>query len=111
MSNLPTQPAGNGYVGVAVVAGEIRRLWFQARSEVDARETCRLLDIGYEGPAVAPATSQLLPVALDEKAAKQALGGVSRATLYRMLVRGDITRLPGSRRLLVTRSSIERLAR
>lgn len=102
---------GITYSALAVIAGEVRRVWFEAAGETEARELCRELKLGYEGAAARPKLEEMAPVALDEKAALKALGGVSRATLYRMLIRGDLLRLPGSRRLLITRSSIERLAR
>lgn len=99
------------FQAVAVVSGESRRVWFQALGETEARQICRHLNLGFEGRGSAPESKSLSPVALDTKAAQQALGGVSRATVYRMLHRGEITRLPGCRRLLITRASIERLAR
>ena len=48
------------------------------------------------------------PVALDVGSACRVLGNISRTTLYRLLVRGRLARLPGTRKVLVTRRSIER---
>ncbi len=51
------------------------------------------------------------PVAYNEKETRLMLGGISRSTLYRLLVAGHLERLPGLRSVQVTRASIERLAR
>lgn len=109
--NNPTPSAElDTYAAVHVVGGEIRRVWLEAPGEPDAREFCRAHNLGYVGPQDRPDRAEPAPEAYDEKAARKILGGISRATLYRMLIRGDIARLPG-RRLLVTRSSLERHCR
>lgn len=99
------------YSAVRVVAGSIRRLWIEAASEAEARAFCASADAGYEGPADRPRNADPVPEAYDEKTARRLLGGVSRTSLYKMVVLGEINRVQGTRRLLITRSSIERRCR
>jgi hypothetical protein len=96
------------FSAVHVEAGQIRRLWFQAAGEPEARELCVKLGLGYDGPSSGPETHTTpSPEAYDEKTTRQLLGGVSRSFLYRELVAGRLERVPNTRRLLITRSSIE----
>jgi hypothetical protein len=48
------------------------------------------------------------PVAFDITRAREILGGISRATVYAWLALGRLERVPGTRRVLITRSSLER---
>ena len=52
----------------------------------------------------------LEPVAFDITRAREILGGISRATVYSWLALGRLERVPGTRRVLITRSSLERVA-
>lgn len=98
------------FSAVTVVAGQIRRLWFQAAGEEEARQLCVTWNAGYEGPARGPEFHTTpAPEAYDEKTARALLGGVSKMTLWRWVAVGKLDRVPGTRRFLVTRSSIERL--
>lgn len=99
------------YAAVRVVSGSIRRLWFEATGEPEAREFCASVNAGYEGPADRPENNEPLPNSYPEDVARRLLGGISRSSLYRMVIRGDVDREPGTRRLLITRTSIERRRR
>lgn len=98
------------FSGLYVVGGTIRRITIEAENLDEARELASKWGVGIEGEtnALAP---QLIPEAYDEEDARFLLGKISRTTLYRMLVRGDVDRLPGVRNVLVTRKSIERFCR
>ncbi len=98
------------FSGIYVAAGEIRRVVYEAKDIAEARQLASQWGVGIEGEAVtfpgeAPSP---LPVAYDEKTARYLLGGISRTTLYAELAIGRLQRLSGTRRVLVTRRSIER---
>ncbi len=89
--------------------GTIRRVYFEAQDDEEARALCAQWGAGLEGPATRPETkTEPLPAAYDEKTARKLLGGISQATLYRWLAVGKLDRVADTRRLLITRSSIER---
>jgi hypothetical protein len=61
-----------------------------------------------QGPAQDPeAPPAPLPEAYPLSVAQKLLGGVSRSTIYRDLFNGRLERLPHTRRVLITRRSIE----
>jgi hypothetical protein len=93
------------YSAVYPVSGCLRRLWFEAASDTEALAFAARCGAGLEGPATAPAGS-MEPESVDEKTARRLLGGISRTTLWRELALGDLDRVPGTRRVLVTLSSI-----
>lgn len=105
VSSLPT------YTAVCVVDGGIRRMWFEAPGESEARDFARRCGAGLTGASLRPADAEPLPEAYDEKTARTMLGGISRATLYRFLSAGKLDRVSGTRKVLVTRQSIERRCR
>lgn len=81
-------------------------MMFEAVNEQEAREFAARCGAGLEGEAkrmnsVGPAT------AYDEKTARALLGNISPSTLYRELAVGNLQRVPGIRKILVTRESIE----
>jgi len=98
------------FSGIYITAGEIRRVVYEARDLAEARELAAKWGVGIEGEAVAfPSDSPSpLPEAYDEKTARYLLGGISRTTLYAELATGRLQRMSGTRRVLVTRRSIER---
>ncbi len=85
----------------------IRRVWFEAVSEPAAREICGRWGLGFKGAANAPKATPL-PEVYKEKQARELLGGVCRATLYRWITLGKVDRVPNFRHVLITRESIER---
>lgn len=105
-TNLATHAA------VFVANGEIRRLWFQAASEEEARAFCLQFNAGYEGLSRTPETEvKPAPEAYNATTARELLGGISESTLYRELSEGKLERVPDTRRLLITRASLERRAK
>ena len=98
--------------------GDVRRLWFEAPSEEKARDFARRCGAGLEGASDRPDTTVPLPEAYDEVTTRKLLGGVrddgtpgvSRSFLYKELTLGRLERVPGTRRLLITRASIEKWA-
>jgi hypothetical protein len=98
------------YAGVFVTDGEVRRVIYEAKDMDEAKQMATKWDIGIEGEATAmPGDAPPpLPEAYDAKTARYILGGISRTTLYAELATGRLERLPGTRRVLVTRRSIER---
>ena len=95
------------FAAVYVEAGTVRRIWFESASPEAARAFCVRYSFGLEGPATRPSDSLPTPAFYNEKSARTLLGGISRTSLYRELIRGNLVRVPGMRRILITRQSIE----
>jgi len=96
------------YSALVPVAGRLVRIHFDAIDERDALNVAMACRGGLTpdaGEPVAPG-----PVAYDVKKARELLGGISRATVYAWLAVGRLERVPGTRRVLITRTSIERVA-
>jgi hypothetical protein len=92
--------------------GCILRLWLEAINETDAREFCVRIGAGLEGESLAPESKQEpLAEAYDAKTARRLLGGISRSSLYKELILGNLERVTGTRRVLITRESLERRCR
>lgn len=106
---MNADPALKKYSGIYVAAGEIRRVVYEAKDVTEAKEFAARWGVGIEGEATAfPGHSPApVPEAYAEKTARYLLGGISRTTLYAELAMGRLKRLPGTRRVLVTRRSIE----
>jgi hypothetical protein len=97
------------YSAVYPVSGSLRRMFFEAATEQEARDFCARCGAGLEGPATQPALSPAEESEYaDEKTARRLLGGISRSTLYREIALGHLDRAPGIRKVLVTRQSIRR---
>lgn len=100
------------FTGLYIVGGAVRRLTLEAESMEEARSIAAGWGVGIDGEADSRACSPPpIPEAYAEKEARRLLGEVSRTTLYRMLIRGDVERISGTRKVLVTRASIERFCR
>ena len=95
---------GQVFAATAVEVGE------DDQALAAARQLAARWGVGIEGEAAAfPDDSPApLPEAYDEKTARYLLGGISRTTLYAELATGRLKRMAGTRRVLVTRQSIER---
>lgn len=99
------------YNGIHVFNGMVRRLTFEAATPEEAQQLAAKWEVGVEGEAPeAGAVKSALPEAYDLKTTRQLLGGVSERTVWRWLICGDLQRIPGVRRVLVTRRSIERFS-
>ncbi len=100
------------FSAVFVVRGEARRTYFEATSDAEAREICVRWEAGLEGETVPrEQETRALPEAYDEGAARQLLGGISKSTLYREIQDGKLERVRGTRRILITRASLESRSR
>jgi len=92
--------------------GRLRRLWLEAADETEAHEFCLHIGAGLEGEAQRPeSVAAALPEAYDGKTARRLLGGISRSSLYKELILGNLERVAGTRRVLITRESLERRCR
>jgi hypothetical protein len=99
------------YSAIHVSSGEIRRLVFEAVDIVEARKLARGWKVGLEGETPGDHAGQSaapIPEAYDQATARRLLGGISRTTLYAELATGQLERVSGTRRVLITRRSIER---
>lgn len=100
------------FTGIYTVDGSVRRMTMEAESLAEARGVASKWGVGIEGEGSGFASSPApVPEAYAEGQARKLLGEISRTSLYRMLIRGDVDRLPGTRKVLVTRASIERFCR
>jgi hypothetical protein len=95
------------YQAIIPVDGEVRRITFDAADLIEAKRVAAACNAGLEGEAIPDA----VPEAFGVQKTRELLGGVSRGTIYNWLAVGRLDRVPGTRRVLVTRSSIERAAR
>ncbi len=100
------------FVAIYVKEGLSHKVWFEADSLDVARGLSAGWGVGLLGESEQPDYKpEPLPEAYNEKSARQMLGGISLATLYRWVATGKLYRVPDTRRLLVTRLSIERQTR
>lgn len=96
------------YSAITIADGNIRRMWYEAPGEPEAKAFAVKVGAGFEGPAVRPQVACEPPrEAYNEEATRRLLGGISKSTLYREIQDGKLERVPGTRRILITRSSIE----
>ena len=101
----------NTYSAIRPSNGAIRRLWFEAADVVEAQATAAACGAGLEGPSAVPGNACEPPVSFPLDEARRLLGGVSRSTVYRDIARGRLARVPGLRRIQITRESILRRSR
>ena len=108
---------GNGsafrsYRAVYVAKSSIRKVTFEAFSLDEAQCLAAVWGFGLEGEVCGEGNNAyghpVGPEAYDVTKACRILGDISRTTLYRLLIRGKLERLPATRKVLVTRRSIER---
>lgn len=99
------------FSAIFIKNGNIRRITFEAPNLSEAQSLAAAMGCGLEGAISAPSINKPHEVqqkAYDEKTARQMLGGISRTTLYRLLLRGKLERVKDTRKVLVTHRSIER---
>jgi hypothetical protein len=99
------------YCAIIPVRACLRRIFFDAADEDDARLVAASCNAGLQGEALTPNPAPAEPpIAYDQRKARELLGGISRATLYNWVAVGKLERVPDTRRVLITRSSLERAA-
>jgi hypothetical protein len=100
------------FSGIYVLAGTIRRVIFEATDAAEALTLATGWNLGLEGEAPAgpdcEGAAAPVPELYDLETSRRLLGGVSRGTIYRWLLIGKLERDPDSRKVLLTRRSIER---
>jgi hypothetical protein len=96
------------FTGIYVVAGAVRRMTFEAESPQEAQKLAAPWGVGVEGETQVLAEAETtLPEAYDLKTTCRLLGNISPSTIYREVAVGGLERVPNSRRILITRKSIE----
>lgn len=100
------------YSAIYLVEASIRRIRFEASDPDEARRLATIWGFGLEGEAPEEACPRQCdaakPEAFGVADSCRILGGICRTSLYRLLARGKLERLPETRKVLVTRRSIER---
>jgi hypothetical protein len=96
------------YAGIYIIEGSVRRITFEAANDEQAHNIALKWGVGVEGVSTSSVAPAPLPEVYDAKTACKLLGGISRTTLYKELLAGTLERMPETRRVLVTRKSIER---
>lgn len=90
-------------------AGVSRTMTFEAADEKEATTHAAIWGVGVVGEVPDTITAApVLPDAYDMTTACRLLGGVSRETVRKLLILGQIERVPEVRRVLITRRSLER---
>lgn len=97
------------FSGIYLADGQVRRMTFEAVDLEDARQQASRWGVGVEGevPEGGP-VKQVPPELFNLKDTQRMLGGISRAAVYQLLTLGELERQRDTRRLLITRRSIER---
>ena len=102
------------FAGIYIFNGHARRLSFEANDAEEALSIGLKWNVGLEPESVlqaAPSTALPIPDVYDFATAARLLGNVSRSTIYKWLVLGRLVRIPKSRKILITRQSVELLAK
>jgi hypothetical protein len=94
------------YSAITPIAGEIRRLFFEANDIEEARRIAAGCNAGLEGESQRPEVP--VPLAYNMAEAQKLLGGISRPTVYAWLKMGRLDRVGGTSKVLITLDSIER---
>ena len=92
------------FAATVAVSGRAQRIVFDAQDDTAALRIATACNAALVGECESPAA---LPEAYNEKDARRLLGGVSSKTLWRWCALGYLERLPKTRRVLITRQSIE----
>jgi hypothetical protein len=98
------------FAGIFIANGDIRRLTFQAPDEREAKTLALKWGIGLEGevsPVASPPPVEV-PFAFDIPTSMHLLGNVSRSSIYRWVATNELKRVPDTRKVLITRASMER---
>jgi hypothetical protein len=103
------------FAGNLVLNGHTHLMSFAATNEEQALALGTKYDFAVNGEtvpfaAVAVTAEPELPYYNLEDAVKR-LGNVTRQTIYKWCVTGRLERIPGTRKILITRASLERMHR
>ncbi len=100
------------YRAIYLAESCIRNVTFEALCLDEAKRLVTGWGFGLEGEVTEEPHrlkgNTVAPEAFDVASACRIMGDISRTTLYRLLLRGKLERLPATRKVLVTRRSIER---
>lgn len=100
------------FSAVFIHDSQVRRMRFEAADIDEAKALAARWGAGVEGEVnMDPSDAPEVPAAYNLTKARQMLGGVSRSQIYVWLTLGQVERLPGTRRVLITRESIEKFQR
>jgi len=99
------------YSGVYTWNGSVRHVTFEAENFAQANDLAIKWGIGVEGEATALDAPQPVPEAYDVKTTCRMLGNVCRRTIDRDVALGLLERVEHTRRVLITRKSIEQRVR
>ena len=106
-----TGPLLRRYRAIYLAESCIRNVTFEALCLEEAKHLAAGWGFGLEGEVTEephrPKGNTVAPEAFDVASACRIMGDISRTTLYRLLLRGKLERLPATRKVLVTRRSIE----
>ena len=98
------------YSAVFIVEGTTRKMTYEARDLAEAKALASKWGAGVMGEVAAPGeVAAILPQAYPWREAARQLGGVSRSQIYNWLSLGRLQRLPSTRRVLITRESVEKM--
>ena len=99
------------FSGIYVRGGSVRRITLEAETTLEAQEIAAVWNVGIEGETAeltaAAAATAVPPEAYDLVTARRLLGNVCRSTVYNLLAVGDLERVPKTRKVLITRKSLE----
>lgn len=102
-------PVQRTFAGVYIHDGQVRRMTFEATNSNEAQALASDWGVGVDGEVERKqAAAAEVPMAFDLAAVRRILGGVSRSQIYVWLTLGRLERLPGTRRVLITRASVEK---
>jgi hypothetical protein len=103
---IDDRPPMKTFHGFFLVGGVVRRVTLEANDLYEAQDIGRSWNASIEGEHIDLAPP--LPLCVNLKEASRLLGGVSRVTLYRWMWAGELDRVPDTRRVLITRASLEK---
>ncbi len=101
------------YEALHIVESRFRKIYFEARNDDDAKMMCKQFGLGLVGESARIESDAKVPepTYYDSTVARKLLGGISRSTLHKELVLGNLTRAAGTRKILITADSIKKWRR
>ncbi len=101
------------FEAIHIVDSQVRKVRFEATNERDATLMCKKLGLGLVGETAQIEAQANAPKVeyYDSAVSRKLLGGISRSTLHKELVLGNLTRATGTRKILITADSIKKWRR